>query len=394
MRTTLYIAGKMSGLSSILRIVSLFVFIASFFVIDVTGQVTLEYEGMQFVKQHVGSPTVQKRSDSIIVTYSIQFFIQDTFLNGDKFKATITGDQTEVYFKDSMHVKLQFENVNPHIWKKRELDIIRLSTNRENLGTITEGHWEYAYSDTVGVKDSTYQYSMLIDNSKSIKQLARSLKFKLFPRKAQAIFGLRGSVEAGFMRSYANVAQFNKQEELDLRKDDEPGVGFTVGGFVGMKGKGGSGFYVSADYWNYSVELSGDKGTDLYTGLPVGTDESSNANALKSLKFNSMLIGFNYFYTSSNRRLKPIFELGAYYQYILNSDKWLEEGKDQFMDHHFGFSTGLGVSFRYFKAADFSLIPTFRYTFTSFNPDAEIASNNFGFGLKAQMTFLPVKNRW
>ena len=396
MRTTLYIVGKMSGLSSILRIVCLFVFISSFFVIDVTGQVTLEYEGIQFVKQHVGYPVVKRKSDSINVIYPIEVFIEDTFETGDKFKATITGTQTEVYYKDSMHVKLQFDNVDPHIWKERELDIIRFSTNGENLGTITEGHWEYSYSDTIGVKDSTYQYTVLNDNGKSIKQLTRSLEFKLYPRKAQPIIGLRGSIEASFMRSYANVAQFNKQEQLNIRGDDEAGIGFTVGGFVGMTGKGGSGFYLSADYWRHDVRLAGEQGVNLFTGLPASTDEL-NPDAVDSYaKFHSVLLGVNYFYTSRNKRTKPIFELGAYYQYNIDNknDAWQGNDQGQIINNHFGFSTGLGINLRYFIGADFSLIPTFRYTFTSFNPDAEIASNNFGFGLKAQMTFFPWKKRW
>lgn len=258
---------------------------------------------------------------------------------------------------------------------------------------------QFIFSDNVVVTNNNANAIFTLENdttySSNIK-LLNHFRRKLYAHGYQPIFGVRGSVEASFMRSYANVAQFNKQEQLNIRGSDEAGIGFTVGGFVGMTGKGGSGFYVSADYWRHDVRLAGEQGVNLFTGLPASTDEL-NPDAVDSYaKFHSVLLGVNYFYTSRYRRAKPIFELGAYYQYNIDNsnEAWQSNDQGQIINNHFGLSTGLGINFHYFKAADFSLIPTFRYTFTSFNPDAEIASNNFGFGLKAQMTLLPWSKRW
>lgn len=395
MRTTLYIAGNM-GLVPAFRFICSLIFLSSLSVLETTAQIIFEYNDVKSAKHELGVPSIEKNSDVIVVTYPMSVFIEDTNDSGVKFKAKITATKTETYYTDHKDVEIVFDTVHPDVWDEQVLNVRWLPTNSHTVGTITSGQWIYSDGDSISIiLNQTYRITF--PEERSIKKQYRDLKFKHFPHnKRQLIFGVRGSVEASFMRSYANVAQFNKQEQLNIRGDDEADIGFTIGGFVGMTGKGGSGFYVSADYWRHDVRLAGEQGVNLFTGLPASTDEL-NPDAVDSYaKFHSVLLGINYFYTPRYKITKPIFELGAYYQYNLDNsnEKWQGNDQGQIINNHFGFSTGLGLSFRYFKAADFSLIPTFRYTFTSFNPDAEIASNNFGFGLKAQVTFFSKKQTW
>lgn len=439
MRTTLYTVGSRVSYKMVFQSIVFCAFVLSFTFLSAQS-VSLS-EGLQVVEQSpIGTKVGTSCKGGVKLVNGTKYLVEGMDSQGERYQFSFLLERETSYKRAEKHIKYYIKNLKGpyrYVEDHAKLDFIltehqpqveaveeetdsngKVITKRVDAkdevaevaitfdSLLTSG---FAYKDT----PVAYRVVWNTDGERTLPNdpiveyttdtvmvnkflLANHFRKAQYSRKRQFIFGARGSIEASFMRSYANVAQFNKQEQLDVRKGDNVGVGFTVGGFVGMTGRGGSGFYVSADYWRHDVELAGDGGANLFTGLPVGVDEAPTRGTDKYVKFHSVLVGLNYFYTSRSRRTKPIFEMGAYYQYNMDNENepWQGDDNGRIINNHFGFSTGLGISFRYFKAADFSLIPTFRYTFTSFNPDADIASNNFGFGLKAQLTFMPCPKRW
>lgn len=401
MLTTLYIAGKFMCRTKVF-LSMLVMMLGSISYVFGQTPVTISSDNFLDFKQLPASKvtTIVVRKDTVTATQRLLFAVKDAIKTDSVINIDVQCTITQEYTEANSSISYTFEVIRANRLIDRAFTISTTlgtptPTSPINLGSILTHLKVDVSPSSITMTPETFTYTSPDSIIGCKKRFANNLRFELLPRRRQFIFGVRGSIEASGLTSFANVAQFNKPTALNLRNDDKLGLSYTVGGFIGMTGRGGSGFYFSADYNQQKMNFAQGNLVNVQTGIPLGIDGeqgTSSENDLSALNLQSVLLGINYFYTSRYKKVKPIFELGTYYQRNINLDAWQEN--ENVINNHFSFSTGFGISFRYFKAAEFSLIPTFRYTFTSFNPEAEIASRTLGFGIKAQMTIFTSNQNW